>query len=677
MKYFSVPVNDIERVGEVDKYDTSTNIKEDDLDFLCAMASEICGTESALITLIGKDTQWIKSSHGIDLEVRQFPREFTFCTHTINNQEGIMVVEDARLDHRFADNPFVNGENPVIFYSGVALLNKEGFPLGTICGIDSQPQKLSAQQIVKLQKVANQVVKSLELTRKTEELEKLNNNLAQEKRMYEYITQGTETATFDWKIKKDRLQFNKVWGKISGYKAGELKGKGINFWQNLVHPEDIGLVKKKLDEHFKGLKEKFSCEYRFRHKDNSWIWISTKGKVFSRDKNNQPSRMYGMHQDVTYKRKKEIEVVYREKLLEALYSLSPLGIALNDYETGGFIEANQKLVEPTGYTIEEFLHLSYLDLTPPEYKNLDREQISLLDSIGFYGPYEKEYIRKDGSKYPVLLNGVLAYDTNGKRVIWSFIEDISVRKHDEELKEEGRLKNQKLLNTTENQNERLKNFAHIVSHNLRSHSSGISLLLNFLLDSNPNLNADESFMHLKNASSNLETTIKDLNEVVEVNLSGQQNFQGVNLHSVVNKMLESVHALLESENVRVDLDIPEEIEVYGLRSYLESIVLNFITNGIKYSSPVRESFISINARKNTISKKVYIEIIDNGLGINLNLYREKMFKMYKTFHEHKDARGIGLFLTKNQIESMDGTIEVESEVNVGTRFIIKLPYEKN
>ena len=677
MNYYAIPTNDIERVLEVDKYDNSTHLQEEDLDFLSEMAAEICGTKSAMVSLIGKDTQWIKSTHGIDLETREFPREFTFCTHTINDPKGALVVEDARQDPRFAENPFVTGENPVIFYSGVPLINKNGFPLGTICAVDTKPHSLSDRQIEKLQKLANQVMKSLELKRKSDEMLKLNDYLIQEKRKYEYITEGTETATFDWNLKKDILKFNRVWDDISGYEPGEFKGKGIEFWKSLVHPDDIGPLLQNLEDHFKGVADKFENEFRFKHKDGSWIWISSKGKVFSRSKKGNPIRMYGLHRDITAKRQKEDEILYREKLLETLYSLSPIGIALNDFETGAFLEANQKLVEPTGYSMKEFSKVTYQDLTPEEYMENDKEQLGKLETQGFYGPFEKEYLRKDGSRYPVLLNGILAEDAHGKKVIWSFIEDISERKNEEELKEENLRKIQKLLSITESQNDRLKNFAHIVSHNLRSHSSGISLLLTFLQESDVKLNDQESFRHLLNASSNLESTIKDLNEVVEVNLSDSENFHLINLKSVVQKILESTHALLGKNKVQTEVQISEDIEVYGLKAYLESIILNFVTNGIKYSSPERDSYIHLKARKDTIEKRIILEISDNGLGIDLELHRDKLFKMYKTFHVHEDSRGIGLFLTKNQIEAMDGSIEVESAVNEGTTFTIKLPYEEN
>jgi signal transduction histidine kinase len=101
---------------------------------------------------------------------------------------------------------------------------------------------------------------------------------------------------------------------------------------------------------------------------------------------------------------------------------------------------------------------------------------------------------------------------------------------------------------------------------------------------------------------------------------------------------------------------------------LESILLNFLSNSIKYASPERLPIINFN----TIQKNNAIElsISDNGIGIDISKYHDRLFGMYKTFHGNKDARGIGLFITKNQIDAMGGKVEVFSEVNVGTTFKI-------
>ncbi|WP_164503440.1 PAS domain S-box protein [Pleionea sediminis] len=124
----------------------------------------------------------------------------------------------------------------------------------------------------------------------------------------------------------------------------------------------------------------------------------------------------------TLKRKKS------EERLRALFDLSPIGIALNEFDTGRFIELNDALVRPTGYTREELLNIDYWALTPKDFLDQEKMMLSRLKQYGRYGPYEKEYVTKDGNAYPVLLNGVLFTDTSGKKFVWSIVEDLSQRR---------------------------------------------------------------------------------------------------------------------------------------------------------------------------------------------------------------------------------------------------------
>ncbi len=671
----SIPSNDIERVKEVHRYDSNNHLEISDLDFLSEMAAEICKTRSAIISLISREEQWIKASYGIELETSSFPRELTFCSHTIQSPHQITVIEDTREDQRFPEKPFLTGDEPVIFYAGVPLVNSNGYAIGTICAMDGSPGSLSEEQRDKLRLLAKQVMNLLELKRKSTELIQTNIELNNKQKQFENITSGTSTATYEWNLKSRTLKFNEEWWKLTGYDKEIDDGKSISHWENLVHSKDVEIVRKRLIESYDNPETRFHIEFRLRHKDGYWIWIETKGKFTSFYGETRPNLMYGLIQDISNKKKKNLEILYWKKLLDALYELSPFGIALNDFKTGIFLDVNQKLIEPTGYTKEEFLNLSYWDVTPQSYEEQEIQQLEMLTKKGYYGPYEKEYTRKDGSKYPVLLRGVLVKDEEGNSKIWSFVEDISIRKKNE-TREKARLKRiEQLLEVTEDQNERLKNFAHIVSHNLRSHSSGISMLVQFLVQDHPTLENLESFGHLKNASVNLEKTIHDLNEIVEVNLASKQNFQKLKVRQLIERIIESVEPLAEEKQVIINNEVEEDAEVFGLKSYMNSISLNLITNAIKYSSDKRQSEIRISSQlKNGMT---CLTFSDNGIGIDLDQHKNKIFKLYKTFHRHPDSRGVGLFLTKNQIEAMNGQIEVESEPNKGTTFKIYLPYENN
>lgn len=172
-----IPKNELQRLKELAAYNIYEADEADDFDFLSSMAAEICGTNISLISLVAYDKQYFLSRYNLD--VRETPKDFSFCAHAINTPETPFVVEDARKDPRFFDNPLTTGYPHVIFYAGIPLVNSNGLPLGTLCVIDDQPKKLSDEQILKLQQLARQTSKLLELRRKQIELKRANEELEQ------------------------------------------------------------------------------------------------------------------------------------------------------------------------------------------------------------------------------------------------------------------------------------------------------------------------------------------------------------------------------------------------------------------------------------------------------------------------------------------------------------------
>lgn len=137
-----------------------------------------------------------------------------------------------------------------------------------------------------------------------------------------------------------------------------------------------------------------------------------------------------------------------EERLRGLFDLSPLGIALNDYQTGRFVEANDALLQCCGYDFAALHQLDYWALTPQEYADEEQQQLAALSTTGRYGPYQKEYIRKDGSRVPVQLNGLLISDRSGRRYIWSIIEDISDRRAAERALQEHKTQLELVISST-------------------------------------------------------------------------------------------------------------------------------------------------------------------------------------------------------------------------------------
>ena len=158
-----IPANEAKRLEALRRYqilDTPTEQIFDDFAFI---ASVICQTPIATMTLVDADRQWFKARAGLDKI--ESPREHAFCAHTILGDE-VMIVEDAATDKRFADNPLVTAEPHIRFYAGAPLIDREGLALGSICVIDRKPRPLTREQSRALEAIARQIISQLEF-RKT------------------------------------------------------------------------------------------------------------------------------------------------------------------------------------------------------------------------------------------------------------------------------------------------------------------------------------------------------------------------------------------------------------------------------------------------------------------------------------------------------------------------------
>ncbi len=171
----AIPINEKFRLEALRSLNILDTEPEKEFDEITALAALLCDTEVALISFVDKNRQWFKSKHGIT--TCETPKEFSFCAHAILEPHEPFIVNDARKDKRFHDNPLTEIEELVIFYAGIPLIDKDGFALGTLCVIDSKPKELSQKQIDSLKALANQVMILLELNKKNNDLEKVQSKL--------------------------------------------------------------------------------------------------------------------------------------------------------------------------------------------------------------------------------------------------------------------------------------------------------------------------------------------------------------------------------------------------------------------------------------------------------------------------------------------------------------------
>lgn len=371
----------------------------------------------------------------------------------------------------------------------------------------------------------------------------------------------------------------------------------------------------------------------------------------------------GTFQDIHEQVEANNKTLDNEKLLRTLIDYLPVNVYIKDTESRKIL-INKSECEYLGFDKpEDILGKTDFELYPSESALQSREEdLRVMNTLEPIIGKETVNIRKDGretsflsSKIPLLNSTGEAYGLVGISL------DIS------KLKEKEReLRN--IINIASIQNKKLINFAHIISHNLRSHSANFSMLLNFLETENDENEKKRILFMLTEASNNLLETLDNLNDVVTINTHTAIGKEEINLNKTFQEVHQHLSGYLLNNKAKITNNIPVDFTVKSVPSYLESMLTNFITNAVKYRHPDRNPHIILSTCKS--GSYSVLTITDNGLGIDLKKYGKKLFGMYKTFHEHKDAKGIGLYISKNQIEAMNGKIETSSEPGKGTEFKI-------
>ena len=374
---------------------------------------------------------------------------------------------------------------------------------------------------------------------------------------------------------------------------------------------------------------------------------------------------FGKITDITHFKRQELKLKLSEERYLFALEASSEGIWDLDVATNKVFYSSQsmKMLE-----FEEQDTIESISLWDDRVHPLDKKrylkdiQLHIDNATPFYQNAQRVLTQSGEYKWILSRGKIIERDSNNNplRIIGTHT-DISKQKE----KEQDLMKTVSIVGE---QNSRLLNFAHIVSHNLRSHSGNIEMLLNIIEDETDENFIIESYGHLRSSSKALTQTIEHLKELVEIQSELIHKKENLNLNSYLGKTLDILGEEIKKNKVIIQNKISKKETIIFNPAYLESILLNFTSNAIRYSHPDRTPVISYSLTSHK-SQKI-LEIEDNGLGINLEKHGKKLFGMYKTFHKHKDSRGIGLFITKNQIESMGGTIDVTSKVGIGTKFKI-------
>ncbi|MFC0261313.1 PAS domain S-box protein [Fontibacter flavus] len=325
-----------------------------------------------------------------------------------------------------------------------------------------------------------------------------------------------------------------------------------------------------------------------------------------------------------------------------------------------YIYTEGKEYQSMGVTAHNLLGTSFL----AKYSNYKvREKVKTHLERIFTGETESFEVNLDDQNY--LKIGVPLVNNQGEidRIL-IVTQNITESKHAEQEREQ-------LIKDLKSQNEELQRFAYITSHNLRAPIVNITSLLDLYDDKNPeNPENKEVIENLKVSTNILNGTLEDLIEVVSIKKNKIPKIELINFLQLTQNVEKSLSKQIADSRAEIHKDFTKAPNINYIYSHLENFMMNLLTNAIKYKHPDRHPVIFI--RTSLEGDYTLLTFEDNGIGINLERYGDRLFGLYQRFHSHVEGKGLGLYLVREQIRAHDGNLKVESTVGKGTRFKIYL-----
>jgi len=428
-----------------------------------------------------------------------------------------------------------------------------------------------------------------------------------------------------------------------------------------IYPEDRDTVISNIRKSYHTL-ENWEHEYRVMLPGKGLKWL--RGRAKPEIMTDHSVTWHGYITDITEEKRTTEANAKLKKQFQAVLDTIPNFIFVKDIE-GKVLMANKAATDFYKTSIENLIGKTDVDLGVDEAKAIEynKSNKKIIETGDPSFMHEEPYIDASGKTvWHQAIKVPFQHPEMHNLCVLIVVTDITELKNKEsELND--------TLSLINEQNKRLQNFAHIVTHNLRNHAGSISMLLSLYNDEESSDEKEQLLKYLETASERLSETIQDLNEIVDVQNSKTSDIKPLNLGQYLSNIKEILTTEIISNNVIINEDVPDDFTINYIPAYLESILLNLLSNAIKYRHTKRQLVIKVKAFKRE-GKHIFV-ISDNGMGIDLDKHGQKLFGLYETFHENKNSKGVGLFITKSHIESMGGSIEVESKKGKGTTFKIK------
>ncbi len=495
------------------------------------------------------------------------------------------------------------------------------------------------------------------LQQQKRKLQEMATALQESEKRYELAIKGANSGIWDWDITTNQVFHSPIWENMLGYQGSELPDMDINFVWSLIHPDDRERAKTALQNH---LKENlpYKEEIRIRRKDGTYRWYLEIGQAQWNEKG-APERMVGSITDITSRKEAEESNRSNSQLLSMILDNLPVVICR--------LDAEGNIVRLKGSA-------------------LNKMKITAKDQIGkransFIPSFQSEFLQRVKEEGIVRFESCLNID--GKNIFFDnalFMEgedryigfsiDITPMHH---FQEELVAQNHML----EKANEELDRFVYSASHDLRAPLKSILGLIKIA-----GIDTQDAQQHLyldmiRQSVAKLETFIED---IVEYSRNSRLEItpEQIDFTVMVNEVMENLRFLPQAEQIKLKLNIPENLSFYSDVWRIQTLLNNLLSNAVKYHDFSKENpFIAVSVHYlpagNGLPEAIELKVEDNGKGIAPE-YHSRIFDMFFRATESSNGSGLGLYIVREIMEKLHAKMNFISAEDVGTTFKIQIPF---
>jgi PAS domain S-box-containing protein len=673
--------NDNARLEALRSYEILDTPTEADFDEIAALASRLCDTPMALVSLVAEQRQWFKAEVG--LGVRETPIEQSVCA-CVMREPGPLQIEDLRADPRFARNPLVTGRPHLRFYAGAPLRSADGFALGMLCVLDVRPRSLSDGQLESLRVLARQVVAQMEARRQAalanrralalEEAQKARRALLDAEERAAMAAEAAEIGIYDWDPRTDRLLWSRALREHFGLERAE--EVTLDAALQRVHPDDRECVAQAIGRALDPAGDgRYEIEYRTIPRAGEVRWLHVLGRVRfeEREGGREATRFSGVAVNITKQKSLEQALRFQLDLTRNITDNATTAILMMD--EGGrctFMNAaaermtGYSLAEVTGGLLHDFIHHHHPDGRPYPVQDcpIDRALPEQFDVVA----HEDVFVSKTGEFFPVVVNAKPIRKDGVAVGTVIEVRDVTVERETIQRLRELSLS---LAEADRRKDEFLATLAHELRNPLSPIRTASSLLTTASLPPERLSWASQVINRQVSHMARLLDDLLDMARITRGKLSIEP--RGALLSEVVEAAVETARPLVDEKRHQLRVQLPQGACHVWLDPFrISQVLANLLVNAARYTPAGGR--IEVEARVE--NAELVLSVSDNGVGLE----PEELGRVFEMFAQGKAGTsstgglGIGLALSKALAQLHGGDVSARSEgAGRGCVFEIRLP----